>query len=249
MKIALYHNADLDGVFCGSILKKFGYSVRGIDYGDDLRGIRLEDVAVIADVSLSEEMMGQLSKDCLYIDHHRRVFSRFKGKTVEVEDGSACLGVARVFYGKVPPAVNVVSQWDAFGERGAYTFNLGWLSEWGLSLVDTVEMFDDVNFYYKKGKIVYDYLKNMWKQAKGVPLGRRSMMFSGPIDGFLCDYLPEHRPIAVGVVKLGNGREKISLRTSTDGLDLRAIAQKFGGGGHPRAAGFIANCGWEKDYE
>lgn len=38
-----------------------------------------------------------------------------------------------------------------------------------------------------------------------------------------------------------------SLRSTTDGLDVSAIAKSYGGGGHRNAAGFVAQRGWEGD--
>ena len=38
-----------------------------------------------------------------------------------------------------------------------------------------------------------------------------------------------------------------SLRSTKDGLDVSAIAQRYGGGGHAHAAGFRVAIGWEGD--
>ena len=39
-----------------------------------------------------------------------------------------------------------------------------------------------------------------------------------------------------------------SLRSTKDGLDVSAIAERYGGGGHVHAAGFRAAIGWEGDH-
>ncbi|NOQ89423.1 MAG: phosphohydrolase [Gammaproteobacteria bacterium] len=36
-----------------------------------------------------------------------------------------------------------------------------------------------------------------------------------------------------------------SLRSSEDGIDVAAVAKKYGGGGHKKAAGFTVGIGWE----
>ena len=36
-----------------------------------------------------------------------------------------------------------------------------------------------------------------------------------------------------------------SLRSSEDGIDVAAVAKKYGGGGHKKAAGFTVEIGWE----
>ncbi len=41
-----------------------------------------------------------------------------------------------------------------------------------------------------------------------------------------------------------NGRS-FSLRSSEDGIDVAAVAKKYGGGGHKKAAGFTVEIGWE----
>jgi len=40
------------------------------------------------------------------------------------------------------------------------------------------------------------------------------------------------------LIKQDRGHIKGSLRTRRDDVDLSEIAKKFGGGGHPKAAGF-----------
>jgi oligoribonuclease NrnB/cAMP/cGMP phosphodiesterase (DHH superfamily) len=43
------------------------------------------------------------------------------------------------------------------------------------------------------------------------------------------------------------GKRVFSLRSVADGADVQAIAVRYGGGGHARAAGFTAPKGWEGD--
>ncbi|MBA3787621.1 MAG: hypothetical protein H0X21_02880 [Actinobacteria bacterium] len=44
----------------------------------------------------------------------------------------------------------------------------------------------------------------------------------------------------------GSAARRISLRSSRDELDVSAIARKWGGGGHPQAAGFSSDASIEE---
>jgi len=246
-KVALYHKSDVDGVCCGSILKKFGWKVHGMEYGDVLpAGIGLKNVGFIADFSLAPEQMSELESDCVWIDHHRvELEGDFNGVRLEVQDGSACLGVFRFFYdaSMVPGNITFMSQWDHFGDKTAWVHNLGWFSEWGLRLFDTAELFDDHNYYQKRGSVVRAYLHELWSRPFGEPIGRAGWLKWGEIGGFECDYIPDGRSILAAVKpRRGSGGFKVSLRAKTscrEYVNCRDIARQFGGGGHPAAAGFI----------
>jgi hypothetical protein len=54
-------------------------------------------------------------------------------------------------------------------------------------------------------------------------------------------------PFAAGYFDRADGRREFSLRSREDGADVAAIAERYGGGGHVRAAGFVADAGWEGD--
>lgn len=50
--------------------------------------------------------------------------------------------------------------------------------------------------------------------------------------------LGEGQPFAATYFDRADGKRQFSLRSSADGVDVNAIAKKFGGGGHKHAAGF-----------
>ena len=50
--------------------------------------------------------------------------------------------------------------------------------------------------------------------------------------------LAEDHPFAVSFLVLPNGQYQYSLRSRKSGIDVSAVAKEYGGGGHPRAAGF-----------
>ncbi len=56
----------------------------------------------------------------------------------------------------------------------------------------------------------------------------------------------ENEPFAACYSDSEKGRH-FSLRSNAKGVDVSKVAQKYGGGGHTRAAGFVAPHGWEGD--
>lgn len=57
----------------------------------------------------------------------------------------------------------------------------------------------------------------------------------------LLNYLATDEPFAMGWWQLADRRFKYSLRVKNSGIDVSRFAQKWGGGGHPSAAGFEAD--------
>lgn len=72
----IYHNADLDGIFSGSIVKHFRKDVKliGYNYGDPLPELEANEPVVICDVSLPIEQLDYVCKNSymqtIWIDHH-----------------------------------------------------------------------------------------------------------------------------------------------------------------------------------
>jgi len=71
-------------------------------------------------------------------------------------------------------------------------------------------------------------------------LGCRREDLGGVID--FVNSMPEAR-YSVLLSEDGNGNVKASLRTRDDSIDVKALAEKFGGGGHVKAAGFTIKGG------
>lgn len=64
----------------------------------------------------------------------------------------------------------------------------------------------------------------------------------------LLNYLSEGKASLVAREK-NTGEIKVSMRTTQDGVDVSQIAQRFGGGGHKKAAGFTVEGPMEKALE
>ncbi len=60
--------------------------------------------------------------------------------------------------------------------------------------------------------------------------------------------LAQGQPFAATYMDMADGQRQFSLR-SRDGLPVNEIAEAYGGGGHPGAAGFTAAPGWEGEMQ
>ncbi len=96
-----------------------------------------------------------------------------------------------------------------------------------------------------EGNAINRYRKQMIEQGKraaeiGTIAGFQVPVVNCPraIVSELLGELAEGQPFAAGYSDKGL-RRSWSLRSSQDGEDVAAIAQKFGGGGHKNAAGFV----------
>lgn len=61
--------------------------------------------------------------------------------------------------------------------------------------------------------------------------------------------LAEGHPFAATYYDLADGRRQFSLRSREGGIDVHKIAETYGGGGHPKAAGFTAEPGYEGEVD
>ena len=64
----------------------------------------------------------------------------------------------------------------------------------------------------------------------------------------LLNFLATDVPFAMGWWQMSDGRIKYSMR-SKDGFDVSMLAKKYGGGGHPSAAGFEADTFIHRDWK
>jgi oligoribonuclease NrnB/cAMP/cGMP phosphodiesterase (DHH superfamily) len=89
-----------------------------------------------------------------------------------------------------------------------------------------------------------------------IKLSKRSMVIDGhkvpvcnapyALSSDIGNILAKDRPFAATYVDTCRGRS-FSLRSTEQGLDVSAIAKKYGGGGHRNAAGFTQASNWEGD--
>lgn len=77
-----------------------------------------------------------------------------------------------------------------------------------------------------------------------VPVCNAPFFWASDIAGALA----EGQPFAATYMDMPEGRQ-FSLRARKDGIAVNEIAEEYGGGGHPGAAGFTAPAGWEGDVD
>lgn len=88
---------------------------------------------------------------------------------------------------------------------------------------------------------VNSYVQNMSKQARMTEFeGAQVPVVNAPYinTSELVGYLSLSHPFAVGWFMRSDGKYVYSLRSSPTGVDVSAIAKKYGGGGHEHSAGF-----------
>jgi phosphoesterase RecJ-like protein len=95
---------------------------------------------------------------------------------------------------------------------------------------------------YEGGRIVVSYLQRTDFSELGAP---------DPYSEGIIDYLRAVEGADMAVLireppRLSGPERRISLRASTDELDVSAIARKSGGGGHRQAAGFSSEASVEE---
>jgi hypothetical protein len=64
-----------------------------------------------------------------------------------------------------------------------------------------------------------------------------------------CDMLAKGHPFAAYYFDRADGLREFGLRARGSGIDVAAIAERYGGGGHATAAGFRAPVGWLGDVD
>jgi hypothetical protein len=78
-----------------------------------------------------------------------------------------------------------------------------------------------------------------------VPVCNAPYFWASEIAGALAD----GQPFAATYMDLEDGTRQFSLRSREGGIEVHEIAKEYGGGGHPHAAGFTAELGWEGDID
>lgn len=138
--IIVYHNADLDGMFSGAIIKywaekfikenninlKIGFY--GYDYGYDFNFdmINFNNVhCIMADISVdinTAKLIKNKCKSFVWIDHHKRIINEYKdnydifSNTYLSSENSACYNCWKYFFPDidVPDIIEGISNYDIF---------------------------------------------------------------------------------------------------------------------------------------
>ena len=265
--LCLYHN-DADGRASAAIVRRaLGDEVllHEINYGNPIPWGQIEAVqrVVIVDFSLPAADMERIAEDkeLIWIDHHQSALDDL-GSISMTWDGSrdtseaACVLTWRYFYPlkEVPRAVILIGDRDIWrwAESDTGAFNEGLFQEY--SQPDNDKLWEPL--------LNGDRQSLQRIIAKGeVLLEARMRRIRGEVSNYGYQIIFEgHRALAINrsgngdlgarireegytlaycyVDNVQNGELKTFVSLYSDEVDVSKIARRFGGGGHPGAAGF-----------
>ena len=262
-KVCLYHSADLDGKCSGAIVKKIypNCQLYGIDYGQPCPWDLIKDkTVIIVDFSFPIETMIKLNQisDLIWIDHHISAIKELEKSGVKIKGlrntAKAACGLAWVYFQK-PPTPKTVKMLGAY-DRGDLSDPLTLPFQYGMRQFNTdpenqelwSDMFKDIRFaeIYKQGQNILQYVRRHDEKFS------HAYCFEITFEGLRCVVL-NRQPLNSKVfdsvwdenkhdLMIGFAKRQdvwqVSLYTTKD-IDVSEIAQRHGGGGHKKAAGFV----------
>ena len=229
--------------------------------------IEKHDKIVVCDISLPVDFMFKLSKekDFVWIDHHVSVIEQYEDK-LKSENLEPIKGIRRVgtaamiltweyFYPEkeIPLGIKLLGLNDIFDLKDkrvrafeyamqAIGVNRPTDKVWAELIEDTM----DIDSMVEKGKAILSYIRN--RNFRLV----RAEAFVSEYDGYKCicanipqgysefyDSLDNIKDYDVMINFFMNKKNcwNLSFYTAKDNVDVSKIAEKFGGGGHAKAAG------------
>jgi oligoribonuclease NrnB/cAMP/cGMP phosphodiesterase (DHH superfamily) len=261
-----YHN-DLDGRCAGAIVyrtvaKRGSIEMIEVDYKDEIDVDRIEDgeEIIIVDFSFKPEVMEKVlikTSNVVWIDHHKTAFEYKYSKELEglrLNEYSGCELAWKYFTNNaqtLPEAVKLIGDRDKwawkFGERTRW-FNLG-LQLYPHQPKDII--WDDlliseigVENIIGDGSLCQKFRDNFCKDYMD------SYGFETDFEGYKC--------FACGLYMFGSeafgdrfeqydmcisfelAKNKWTIGLYSKTIDVSIICQKFGGGGHKGAGGFVS---------
>ena len=274
----IYHHNDLDGRCAAAIvLRERGNKdsepdpeLTELDYKDpakdpiDFSSIQKGEIVFVVDFSFKPEAMEKLlkiTKDVIWIDHHKTAFEYKYSKDLEgIRNASfsACELTWQYFTGgyhpPTPQVVRLIGDWDTWTfkfEEQTRLFHTGLLSYdtnpknpiWDKLLCpDSSDVRGLIDNIKKEGAVCIKF-RDQFLEDYAVSYG-----FEVEFEGRLCFAFPLYKfgsdgfgkrikeyPICISFVYSGDGWT-IGLYSKT--IDVAEIAKKYEGGGHTGAAGF-----------
>ena len=256
-EVCLYHSADLDGHCSGAIVKR-NYPnciLYGIDHGQkcpwDLVG---GATVIMVDFSLPYEQMIKLNKisNLIWIDHHISAIKKME--KIEIQGlrsvkKAGCELCWDYFESEpVPKSVRLLGLYDR-GKLNTEVLNF----QYGIKQFDTspeksmwINIFKNYGFkkICKSGSVILKYINR--ENKKFCDAYYFEVVFEG-LKAIVLNRQPSNSHLFEGYeydIMLSYARKKdlyqISIYTDKDkNIDVSSIAQKYGGGGHKKAAGWI----------
>jgi len=263
----VYHRIDFDGVCSAAITRhKYpGAELIGLDYYDkfDTSTFKDGDTVIVVDFSFPPEGMEELNNRCtlIWCDHHRTSIEKNSHLSIEGSQGeelAGCEHTIKYFFpdDPVPRAVTLLGRYDIWDHEDpdVVPFQLGMrVSDaydpldpiWYKLLVTATSPFIDsiiddghiIQAYekeYNKRYMVSHAIECEFNGISAIAVNK-GLISTYTFDGF---YDPKRHILMVGFSFQPNGMWRYSLRTEKDYIDCGALARAFGGGGHPKSAGF-----------
>jgi oligoribonuclease NrnB/cAMP/cGMP phosphodiesterase (DHH superfamily) len=264
--LCLYHD-DGDGRCSAAIVRravgKF-VTLQSIDYGDPVPWEKIEQASkvIIVDFSLPKEIMERILAftTLIWIDHHKTALEDLAdlldlpGK--RALDRAACVLAWEFFFPDtpLPRAVAYIGDRDiwkhefpetrAFNESLFFEDNRPFNDQLWQPLLDDDPTF--VSSLIERGEVLYQARKlsierMIHRQGFEVEFnGYRTLAINGHASGELGESIRE-KGYEIGYCYQEaeqNGDLMTFVTLYSDQVDVSEIAKKFGGGGHPGAAGF-----------
>lgn len=203
----------------------------------------------------------EITPDVIWIDHHKssedmlKEYPEFKTIPGIVKEGISGAALAYMYlyhksYEEIPKILQYVSDYDCFHLKLPDTMQF----KYGVESVDHGPLSDlwvralDVNYgileeLIRRGEIVKSYHNNQCKDV------RNTYGYESTVEGYTALIInrdgnsslfgDQFNQYDVCIRWTFNGERYVySIFTSKDDIDVSKIAEKFGGGGHKRAAGF-----------
>lgn len=204
------------------------------------------------------EQLCQQAEKVIVLDHHITAVEQLSGLDQQFDNLELLLDMERsgamitweYFHSEpVPKLISCVQDRDMWWWKipESHDINAGLMSQ-PFSFERWHEVANDEHAFQRlvdEGNAINRYRQQMIEQGKraaamGVIAGYTVPIVNCPraIVSELVGELAEGQPFAAGYADKGN-RRSWSLRSAKDGEDVARIAQRFGGGGHKNAAGFV----------
>ncbi|MFW5895674.1 MAG: DHH family phosphoesterase [archaeon] len=258
-----FHHDDLDGRCSAYLVKRF------IDEGDcrfveinydqkfPLDKIKEGEYVCIVDFSIEPEVMRKLlkkTKNVVWVDHHISAIKKYKDfehhiPGIRNSNHAACELVFELLSregSETPKAVKYIGDWDM------WKFNYDKTEEFkiGLEAYDTSpnskiwdEVVENPHSIVNEGEVILRYRNNFYKEyVKKYSFETEFEEYDcivcnvGNVSSKLFDSLEDEYDIKIAFAF--NGDDYIVSLYSTF-IDVSIIAEKYGGGGHEGAAGFV----------
>lgn len=279
MKNVCYYHGDADGIVSGAIVKKFfknhtiDVECIKVNYGEVPKYEDNLENCIVVDFSFDEKTMKKLienSKNFIWIDHHKTAKEKLENIW---EDKNIC-GIRNLNYAgcyltweyffpkcSIPPSVKYIGDRDIWKfEFGKNTkafyemFNLKY-KEVNDNVILDIFVKECEEDYIEKGKILIEKRKEQVelaystrKESVFVFKGYKTCIINSQENiSEIGEYCYNKGYDIVLIWNIKGNKMYCSLRSKD--IDVSKIAEKYGGGGHKNASGFVGDYSFlEKIY-